>query len=120
MCIMDENQETPRSVPAYSSCSELQELLPAYVIGALNEEELVRIHVLFEECPEATGELKDYAALMIGFLERIEPVQPPESVLGEILNAVQETQPSRIPEPIDPPLTSTTEDNQPPRPAGTR
>ena len=87
---MDENTDVRNSQHALSPCQELREMLPAYVIGALNADEMARIQALFEACPEAKGELKDYAAVAVGFLDRVDPVSPPAALLGDILDAIRD------------------------------
>jgi len=54
---------------------------------------MARIQVLFEACPDAKGELKDYAAVAAGFLERVTPVEPPASLLSNLIDALHHESP---------------------------
>lgn len=58
-------------------CGELSDLLPAYVVGALTDEEILRVQDLLNRCAEGRRQAAEYTRLMQGFYEHIDPVSPP-------------------------------------------
>lgn len=89
-------------------CDELNDLLPAYAIGATTPEESARVRALLPDCPDQAADLMLYADLSTGLLDEVAPVEPPAAlrakVLGGIGTSSQETRPVRVtPMPVPPP-----------------
>lgn len=84
---MSENQPKPEAYT--SACDELRALLPAYVIGAADADEIARVRVLLEQCPEARAEMDEYAAVSAGLYAPIAPVTPPADLHDRILGKVR-------------------------------
>jgi len=78
------------SLKLSSDCDELANLLPAYIAGALNSEEVEHVKVLLKKCPEMQSEADEYATLMTGFYDRIEPVSPPRSLHASLMKKIHE------------------------------
>ncbi|MBK8024536.1 MAG: anti-sigma factor [Chloroflexi bacterium] len=81
-----------------SACDELRDLLPGYVSGASDAEEIARVAALLEQCPEMRAELAEYAAITTGFYERVAPAAPPPDLHKRLMARVRaEQQPGSQP-----------------------
>ena len=78
------------SVKPSSDCDELASLLPAYSAGALNPEEVEHVKILLKKCPDMQSEADEYATLMAGFYENIEPVPPPPDLHTSLMKKLHE------------------------------
>mgnify|MGYP002859487823 CR=1 FL=1 len=85
---MSMNENHPKSETYTSACDELRSLLPAYVIGAADADEIARVRVLLEQCPEASADMEEYAAVSAGLYTQIAPVIPPADLHDRILGKV--------------------------------
>lgn len=83
------NERQPKPEPSSSACEELRALLPAYVAGAADADEVARVRLLLDQCPEARAEIAEYAAATAGFYERIEPVMPPPELHARLMAQVR-------------------------------
>ncbi|MFN8375108.1 MAG: hypothetical protein U0694_19805 [Anaerolineae bacterium] len=105
---MSENPYPPIS-SGEPDCETLQSLLPAYSIGATDEEETRLVETLLPLCPEVASELEEYAALAEAMLQTATPVMPPVSLHDKLMAATASTaapgtlvnnQPKAAPAPI--------------------
>jgi anti-sigma factor RsiW len=80
---------TQNSAKPTSHCDELSELLPAFVAGALNPEEVEHVKALLQKCPQMQSEVAEYRTLMTGFYDRIEPVAPPSQLHAKLMKKVR-------------------------------
>jgi anti-sigma-K factor RskA len=73
-------------------CSEVEDLAPAFVLGALEsaESDAVRRHLA--ECPEAHPEMAELHSVVPALFEVVEPVAPPAGLKDRILTAAADTQ----------------------------
>ena len=76
--------------PRGSHADELRELLPAYAIGALTDEEGRRVRQLLHQHPELLPELDEFQALAEGLLLNVEPVQPRPGLRNRLLTQLAE------------------------------
>jgi len=69
------------------TCSDLAELAPAFVLGALNagEADAVRRHLA--DCPELHAEMAELNSVVPALFEAVEPVAPPAYLKAQILAA---------------------------------
>ena len=74
------------------TCSEVADLAPAFVLGALDatESDAVRRHLL--ECPEPHPEVAELHSVVPALFEAVEPVAPPAGLKERILAAAADTQ----------------------------
>lgn len=74
------------------TCSEVADLAPAFVLGALEvaESDTIRRHLA--ECPEAHPEMAELHSVVPALFEAVEPVAPPAGLKERILAAAAETQ----------------------------
>jgi hypothetical protein len=79
---MTDQQRTPTD-----PCEQLRALLPAYSIGATDDNETRLVEQLLTECPEVAPELEDLAALSQAMLFTAPPMQPPAQLGSKILAA---------------------------------
>jgi hypothetical protein len=66
-------------------CESLQALLPAYSIGATDEEETRLVEALLPLCPEVAAELPEYLALSGAILETVVPAMPPAALHDKLM-----------------------------------
>jgi anti-sigma-K factor RskA len=66
-------------------CDSLQALLPAYSIGATDEEETRLVEALLPLCPEIAAELPEYLALSGAILETVAPAMPPAALHDKLM-----------------------------------
>lgn len=74
-----------RPIPPTDLCQELQDLLPAYVIGATTEAEANLVRELLPQCPEVAAELHIYAGISAGLMEQVNPIEPPPDLRNRLL-----------------------------------
>ena len=67
------------------ACQELRELLPAYVVGATNQEEAERVQTLLAECPDVAAELETYAHITASLTQQAQPIAPPPDLRNRLL-----------------------------------
>jgi anti-sigma-K factor RskA len=72
---------------AVLTCSDVAELAPAFVLGALNpgESDAVRRHLA--DCPELHAEMAELNSAVPALFEAVEPVAPPADLKARILAA---------------------------------
>jgi hypothetical protein len=70
-------------------CSELSDLAPAFVLGALPSEEMATVRAHLAECPEAHAEFEELVSVLPVLLASVEQVEPSEALLGRILDAAR-------------------------------
>lgn len=68
-------------------CSEVAELAPAFVLGALEAAELDAVRRHLAECPEPHPEMAELGAVVPALFEQVDPVAPPEGLKARILAA---------------------------------
>lgn len=79
---MTDQQMTPSD-----PCEQLRLLLPAYSIGATDDDETRLVEQLLTECPEVAAELQEFAALSQAMLFTAPPAAPPAHLGSRILEA---------------------------------
>jgi hypothetical protein len=72
-----------------SVCEDLRELLPAYLIGASDPDEVALVETLLEQCPEVQSEFADYWNITETFYADVAPRTPPQSVHDKLLARVK-------------------------------
>ncbi len=73
------------------NCDELIEMIPAYSIGATDEDETRLIENALPDCPELAAELAMYRSLEPHLALRAPQVQPPAELLDNLLVAARQT-----------------------------
>ncbi|HEV2005863.1 MAG TPA: anti-sigma factor [Candidatus Limnocylindrales bacterium] len=68
-------------------CSELSDLAPAFVLGALAPAEMATVRAHLAECPEAHAEFEELGSVLPALLASVDQVEPSEALLGRILDA---------------------------------
>lgn len=69
------------------TCDEARDLVPGFVLGALEAAEMVAVHAHLTECPEAHAEALEFGGLVGSLARSIEPVEPPAGLRSRILRA---------------------------------
>jgi len=69
------------------SCSDLADLAPAFVLGALEATEADAVRRHLASCPEAHAEMAELGSVVSTMFERIELVEPPVGLKARILAA---------------------------------
>lgn len=90
------NENRPQAIDA---CQELQNLLPAYVIGATTPEEAKRVQELLPQCPDVTQELQSYAQIGVSLMQQVTPVIPPATLRAKLLDRLDEQSSDNTPIP---------------------
>ena len=70
-------------------CSELSDLAPAFVLGALAPSEMATVRAHLAECPEAHAEFEELGSVLPALLASVDQVEPSEALLGRILDAAR-------------------------------
>jgi anti-sigma-K factor RskA len=65
-----------------NDCERLQELLPAYSVGALSEEEAREVELLLTRCPDAAADARAYARIARA-MHAVAPTQMPPAALRD-------------------------------------
>jgi anti-sigma factor RsiW len=68
-------------------CSEVRDLVPGFVLGALEPAEADTVRRHLADCPEAHAEVVEFGAVVPALLETVELVAPPQGLRGRILAA---------------------------------
>lgn len=76
-------------------CETIIDLIPAYVIGALDPLERTLVERLLPECPEAQAELVKYQTLGDAMLFAVPQIIPPPALGMSIAQAIAQTDSSR-------------------------
>jgi hypothetical protein len=76
-------------------CSELSDLAPAFVLGALAPAEMAAVRAHLAECPEAHAEFEELGSVLPALLASVDQVEPSEALLGRILDAARADQTDR-------------------------
>lgn len=85
------NNDLKSRPPQSTDCEALRELLPAYAFGASDPDEIATVERLLPHCREAAAELEEYRALSIGYSSSVPQIEPPASLLANLLMAAQPT-----------------------------
>jgi len=78
---------------AGARCSEISELAPAFVLGALAPAEMATVRAHLAGCPEAHAEFAELGSVLPALLVSVDQVEPSEALLGRILDAARAEQP---------------------------
>ena len=70
-------------------CSELADLAPAFVLGALAPAEMATVRAHLAECPEAHAEFEELGSVLPALLASVDQIEPSEALLGRILDAAR-------------------------------
>jgi anti-sigma-K factor RskA len=68
-----------------NECDAVLDLIPAYALGALDDDERRFVEAKLPECPEAEAELDTYAALSQAMLFTAPPIKPPASLESKLM-----------------------------------
>jgi anti-sigma-K factor RskA len=90
----DSIQSSPQS--SQPDCEILQELIPAYSIGATDAEETRLVESLLPLCPESAAELEEFRTLAGNMLYSAAPTVPPAHLHDKIMTAVGATLPLKV------------------------
>jgi anti-sigma-K factor RskA len=74
---------------------ELQDLIPAHALDALEADDAVQLEAHIESCPECRRELDELRETTALLAFATDPVEPPASLRAAILDAVAEPVPAR-------------------------
>jgi anti-sigma-K factor RskA len=97
-------------------CEQLHALLPDYVIGASDPDEVRLVEELLQRCPDGAANLADYEAMTEALLHSAPPVQPPASLRASLLAALDDV-PQSSPARVIPPVMPAPETHLRPTPA---
>lgn len=106
-----------------NDCERLQALLPAYSVGALNEEESREVELLLTRCPDAVADARAYARIARA-MHAVAPTQmPPAALRDQVMKEaalasafmVQSRAPTALPPPkrADAPQSATPKTRRP-------
>lgn len=97
-------------------CEELLPLIPAYAIGATDDDETRLIEAALADCPALVEELRAFQAVGEALAEGVPAMTPPPMMLENVLAAAREARPAAPPaQPTPtPPLTVTKTPAAPP------
>jgi hypothetical protein len=93
-------------------CSELADLAPAFVLGALAPAEMATVRTHLAECPEAHAEFEELGSVLPALLASVDQVEPSEALLGRIMDAARA---DRTPADRTPAATPATSESAPAR-----
>ncbi len=79
-----------------NDCEQLSELIPAYSIGATDEDETRQVEDGLKRCPELVVELNRYTEMTDLFAHTLPPMTPPAEMLGELLMNAKKLRPKRV------------------------
>ena len=77
------------------NCQEMEELLGAYALGALSEEERIAADAHLAECPKCTKTLQQLRAIVDLFPLSVPAIDPPPRLKVQILARIQEEEAAR-------------------------
>lgn len=77
-----------------ATCERLQELIPAYSLGATDADETEFVKAHLADCPQAVAELAEYSRLAEGLLFSTPAVQPPPHLKDRLRVALASSQPA--------------------------
>src|SRR6187549_475082 len=97
----------PEPLPGGLACSEVSELAPAFVLGALSADEMIAVRRHLAECENAHAEFAELGSLTPALLESVPVVEPPAGLGDRIMTTARNQQaeaeakilPLRRPEP---------------------
>ncbi len=72
------------------NCDEVEALLPAYSLGALDDAEVAVVERGLVDCPDLNSELRQYTAMTQNLMFTLDPVKPDASLKQSILAAARE------------------------------
>lgn len=75
-------------------CEELLPLIPAYAIGATDDDETRLIKAALADCPALVEELRAFQAVGEALAEGVPAMPPPPMMLGNVLAAAREARPA--------------------------
>ncbi|MCU0465661.1 MAG: anti-sigma factor [Anaerolineae bacterium] len=78
-------------------CEELLPLIPAYAIGATDDNETRLIEAALADCPALVDELRAFQAVGEALAEEVPAMTPPPMMLGNVLAAAREVRPAASP-----------------------
>lgn len=81
----------------------MQELIPAYCLGAVDPEERQWVEARLADCPEAAAELQAYQSLSSALLHAVDQVPPPPDLGARLMAAISAEAPAPRPEADGPP-----------------
>jgi hypothetical protein len=70
-------------------CSEVSDLAPAFVLGAITPAEMATVRAHLAGCPEAHAEFEELGSVLPALLASVDQVEPSEALLGRILDAAR-------------------------------
>ena len=77
------------------NCQDMEELLGAYALGALSEEERIAADAHLAECPKCTKTLQQLRAIVDLFPLSVPAIEPPPRLKAQILSRIQEEEVAR-------------------------
>ena len=97
----------PEPLPGGLACSEVSELAPAFVLGALSSDEMIAVRRHLAECENAHAEFAELGSVTPALLESVPVVEPPAGLGDRIMTTARNQQaeaeakilPLRRPEP---------------------
>ncbi len=69
-------------------CNEVRDLIPEYVLGALEEGKMTEVELHLEQCPEARSLLREYEEIADALLYAVPLVVPPKAVRESIMDRI--------------------------------
>lgn len=90
---MDNNLSQSELNNAQPDCDQLQDLLPVYLIGAADDDEVALVESLLKVCSEVSSEAMDTAALLSGLNLSIPRVEPSADLHDRIMAAARRSTP---------------------------
>ncbi len=84
-------------------CAQARDLLPAYSIGATNDDETRFVQSQITDCPDLVQELEEYRQLSDGLLRDVPQLTPPLHMLDNLMAAIS-SPPSQVVPPVAPSL----------------
>jgi anti-sigma-K factor RskA len=102
------------------TCEEVLDLAPGFVLGALEDAEMVTVRAHLAACPEAHAEVEELGGVIPYLAESLEPMEPPTDLRARILTAAKAERPVRTLAPTPAPIPTRGAAELVPRPAASR
>jgi hypothetical protein len=101
----DERMSNEAVIGQSISCEEVQDLIPAYVLGMLDAEETALVETHLPLCPACTAELVRFEAVTGALAAPLPPVAPTPALRVDLLDRAAELRPAAAPAAAAAPVT---------------
>jgi hypothetical protein len=82
------NKSGTNSKPSFN-CDDLQELIPAYIAGALIKSDIEYTQQLVNKCLGVSVSLKTYVAISDAYANNVPPAEPPAELHDRLMSRLR-------------------------------